>query len=142
MNAAFAYETRAHACAEPGSPVIRAVTYLLSHSRQRIAEDVLHWSKIRDRATGNGVKMQRCFLSECKMVSPPNVTLKLTVHWRQHLKTSYSEFEKGMAHERIPVTAQVAEFLSSRDPELLFMFNSKTHANTKLKINTVRTLCY
>lgn len=57
------------------------------------------------------------------MASLTNVTLKLTVHWLQHLKTNRGEFEKDMVHERISVTAWRAEILT-------LIFNNKTHKNT------------
>lgn len=41
-----------------------------------------------------------------------NGTLKLTVHLLQHLKSSHRELAKDMVHEKISVTAWMAEFLS------------------------------
>lgn len=92
-------------------------------------EYIPHWFKTGDGATGNGVKTQERFLSECKMASLTNTTLKLMVHRPQHLKTHCREFEKDMAHERTSVTAWMAEFLSWGDTGLLYMFSSKTHTN-------------
>lgn len=73
--------------------------------------------------------MQEHFVSEFRMASLTNVTLKLTVHWPQHLKTTCRDFE-DMAHERISVTAWIAEFLNWRDTGLLLIFNTYKHTQT------------